>query len=1049
MMAFPETVLPLKVELLLDGTWTEITSYVMRRDNLVRIIRGRSDEASRTERSTLGLSLNNRDGRFSPRNPTSPYYGSLTRSTQIRVSIDGGTAAVTEDFEDGTLDITVTDGGDAAWARSSAQAHGGSWSFKSGSITHSQTSDAIVTVPSGAQVIEFWWKVSSEEAFDFFSVLVDSTQMIRISGEHGWTKAVLPVAGATSVTFRYAKDASASSGDDAAYIDDLEFSYDYRRFSGEISTLPQRWDTTGTDIWVPIEAAGIMRRLEQGTTPIESSIRRGIILDAPGVVAYWPCEDGSGSTRLASGLSDGTPMKIIGTPTLANNSDFAASAAIPTLKNAEFVGRVDSHDATGDVAVRLLLSVPSGGATSGETIVAVYTTGTARRWELYYAGGGGDLGLKAFDGDGTNLFDSGAIGFNIDGIPLMVGVDMQENGTDVDWRFLSLEPGETSALEWSGTLTGHTVRSAASVVVNPSGGLDDVAAGHVLVQNEVMPDGTLSRDLEAWVGERAGERLERLCREDGIPLTVIGQMEDTAHIGAQRQAALLTLAREAAEVDGGLLYEPRENVGLGYIARRELYNQDAAVTLDYPSNELAGELLPTDDDRFTQNDITVSRTSGSSARAVLASGPLSVADPPDGVGRYDTTVTINTQADEMLPDHARWRLHLGTVDEARYLQIQVDLARSQIAGDSAQTEAVRALDVGDRLTITDPPTWTGPDDVNQLAVGFTEVLGNFEHKLTINNMPERPYRVARYGVDRYDTAGSELAGGLLLTGSSGDFASTPDAAALDITGDIVLTADATLDDWTNGGSNGTFVAKWNGAGNLSYLFGPHSSGGLRFLWTTDGSTVLSETSNALDVKSGRQAVQVHLDVDNGSSQHVITFKTAATAAGPFTTHQQITNSGTTSIHSGGADLEVGSNDGGTAGLINGVIHSVTVTDGDPSTGTDVADPAFADQTSGTTSFSDDAGNTWTVHGSAEILAASVTAAATELLVVTTLGPRWTTDSEHMPFDVLVGGEQMRVTAIERTTREQKFTVVRSVNGVSKSHAAGDQVVLYTTPVRAL
>jgi hypothetical protein len=74
---------------------------------------------------------------------------------------------------------------------------------------------------------------------------------------------------------------------------------------------------------------------------------------------------------------------------------------------------------------------------------------------------------------------------------------------------------------------------------------------------------------------------------------------------------------------------------------------------------------------------------------------------------------------------------------------------------------------------------------------------------------------------------------------------------------------------------------------------------------------------------------------------------------------------------------------------------------------------------------------------------------TSLSVATTLGPLWTTDTDEMPFDINVGGEQMTVTAISGSSSPQTFTVTRSVNGVTKEHASGSDVRLWTPKYREL
>lgn len=80
---------PVLVELLIGGAWTDITPYVMVRDNNgnISLTRGRRDEGSTADHATCRMTLNNRDGRFSPRNPTGPYFGLLGRNQPVRISV--------------------------------------------------------------------------------------------------------------------------------------------------------------------------------------------------------------------------------------------------------------------------------------------------------------------------------------------------------------------------------------------------------------------------------------------------------------------------------------------------------------------------------------------------------------------------------------------------------------------------------------------------------------------------------------------------------------------------------------------------------------------------------------------------------------------------------------------------------------------------------------------------------------------------------------------------------------------------------------------------
>lgn len=211
--------------------------------------------------------------------------------------------------------------------------------------------------------------------------------------------------------------------------------------------------------------------------------------------------------------------------------------------------------------------------------------------------------------------------------------------------------------------------------------------------------------------------------------------------------------------------------------------------------------------------------------------------------------------------------------------------------------------------------------------------------------------------------------GLLLDGTSGAYASTPDTAVLDITGDIDLRAEATIDNWDSGAAQ-HFVAKYVTTGNQrSYRLYIAPSGALALTWSPDGSVVLTATSTAQpqpDPVTGRLAVRAVMDVDDGAGNRVVTFSTAPTLEGPWVLlGDPVTTAGTTSIFAGNAALEVGSFQSGTAERAAGVIHAVEVRSG--IAGTAVANPDFAAQDNGDTSFTDGAGLTWSVNGTATII----------------------------------------------------------------------------------
>jgi hypothetical protein len=71
------------------GVWTDITSDVYQRDALT-ITRGRSDEQTQASPQRMSFTIENRDGKYSPRNPLSPLFGKIGRNTPVRCTIDSG-----------------------------------------------------------------------------------------------------------------------------------------------------------------------------------------------------------------------------------------------------------------------------------------------------------------------------------------------------------------------------------------------------------------------------------------------------------------------------------------------------------------------------------------------------------------------------------------------------------------------------------------------------------------------------------------------------------------------------------------------------------------------------------------------------------------------------------------------------------------------------------------------------------------------------------------------------------------------------------------------
>jgi hypothetical protein len=842
--AYPNGPIDIAVEMLIGSTWTDITPLALYRDG-INNRRGRQADNELIDKSTGNLSINNRNGDFSPRNPNSPYYGRIGRNTQMRVSMragagrlvattDSNSRATSPDSAQQTLagDIDLAfdmstsnwrlgrdffykfdaagnqrsyylsidfsgylvfrwsnDGATTLTSTSTQPVNWPLWGRKAvrvtldvdngaaGNTTTFYVADTIDStfVQLGDPVV----KVGTTSIFDSTAQLtidLDTRCVINaawVKSGIGGTKVANPdfrIQPRETTTFIDSTGAVWSTVGTTAMVDTNRY-----RVWGEVSSLPQKWDTTGNDVWTPVEINGPFRRFSQGATPLKSALYRGITTaDEDQYVAYWPAEDGTNSTSIASGLG-GTAMRVEGTPSFATYTAFAASNPLPTVNNSRWVGTVPTHTDTGEVQFRCLMAIPST-LTSNIVLYRLWCGGTAERWDIIY-NVTGDLTVKSYNNVGTNIYDSGAINMNMDGKDSYFAFQLVQNGANIDWDIATFEIGSDIALIPSGTLAANTITRVLRVEVSPDKNVDEMACGHISVSSTATNPSLGDTDYDlitAYSGrETAIDRLQRLCDEEGIGYRPVGITSASSGeapdetMGPQLPRTLLDLLHEAERTDGGIFFEDRESFGFLYLLRAGLYNRNAQIELDYAQNQMV-DFVPVDDDLTVRNDITVQRSAsgaftGSSATAILPTGVLSVQAPPDGVGRYDTTIQINNTDDDILIHYAYFQLHLGTLDRSR-ASLTVHLGNPKFSGNLNLTGQILDLDIGSRVDVANPPAWLPPDDMTFIVQGYSEHISNFEHIIEFDLTADAPWQFGVYNQPyRYSSDGSELAAACTAT----------------------------------------------------------------------------------------------------------------------------------------------------------------------------------------------------------------------------------------------------------------------------------------------
>ncbi len=870
-MAFPADVLPTVTEIRVDDAWVAITSDV-RGEDAITMTHGQANEQGQVSACRADLSINNRDGRYSPRNPLSPYYGKIGRNTELRVRI--------EDFaETPSLRSAVTTAevdsvpayycnvptgvvpGDVLIAFQSADSTAlddmfppsqdelatdtaALWTERLAFVTDA-TNDLATkvwtrVVQEGEPTRFIFWQDAAADGVTIMAAIKDA-KVSQISyaslvepapGPSFVTPSSTPggsndfdlryVAGTDAVgaaatftspatyaeladlqsrTFTCASLASkaltsnaatgtqtftcSNGGLDTGHGVTVTIMADSVQFHGEVPAWPSRWDVTGTDIWVPLQASGILRRLGQGAAPIHSALYRGITTDLAGhLKAYWPLEEGSNATIFANVVNPQYPMNIPPTGVVPGGGiqPGAATEAVATVElGAVIRGPVGVYTGTKWTVGALMYfgSEPNG---DQSPVLSWQTSGRLAKWFLRGDSSNDEFVLLALDSDNNTIVNQ--IGLNI-GRPLVnewlfVQVSMfPEVGQD-QWSFSMIaQPGDT--LSASGFVTTDTIGQVTNVSMSNGGGVEAASVGHVFVADSGLFDDTFFNVLSylpGFAGEQAAVRIQRLCAEEGIDVEVIGGPEDSERMGIQRVGALLELLNDCAAADQGILFEPYEFFGMSYRTRVSLYNQASSLDMDYALKHLSQPFEPTDDDQLVRNDVTVRRLDGSFGRATKETGPLSVLPPPLGVGRYDDTLTVNLYEDAQAEHLAAWRVHVGTWDEARFPAVAVKLERDVWVASASRTREAAQARPGDVFTITSPPAWMPPDPIRQIVRGRQMRLSNKQWWITWNGSPAGPYEVLVLDDDergRLDTDGSELDIAISSSATAFDVATTDPA----------------------------------------------------------------------------------------------------------------------------------------------------------------------------------------------------------------------------------------------------------------------------------
>lgn len=831
-MAFPQSVLPVRVRVALDGkpaadpatwNWVDATNWV-RVASGITIDEGRPDEAARVDPGKLALTVDNRDGRWSTMNVLGAWYGRLRKGTPIRV----GTIAVADTFSRtasngwGTSDSGQGWGVTGTTSDYSVSPSGGGQVLIQAANTVRLTlttltelldvdSRLTVSVPEvmtggsmvtgvvlryvdasnyyvmacefntggtiTAKIRKFVGGAMTEmavyNAIPGFSYTGGQKYSVRAQADGPALRIkVWPAANAepaawtlttadTSITsagrfgtYMWCVSGNSNTKPFAVSFDDVEA--ESVEYTGTIRKLPPRWDKSRTDKTALLTAAGILARLQQGKTPLRSPLARMLLRNNP--VAAWMLDDAGGSTALAPAV----PRVLPGTVRAVELGQeeprlFGAKQTAGFTASTVLTGRIPGHTATGNwgfVFIAYLVAPPA----ANTRIMQVASTGTVRTWAVELDSVA--MWLRGYDSDGTQIVQTG-VSYNSDvKLPGWIAFDMlikQASGI-VTAKLLTygITGDASSPSMWTNTTTiSGTAGSPQAWRSEGSLGFNEGRLGPVSVFNYEPPFVTyaFANAANGYNGERAADRVNRLCAEEKVQIVVEDGLSE--EMGFQRTDTFLNLLYSCEDADLGILYE--RGAGLGYRPRYARFNRPVELALDFANGDVAEPPEPNDEDPEQVNKITVTRDGGSSAIAQDD-------DAIDENGLIDSTTTLNLYRDDVLDDHANFRLQLGLVSRTEYLwpEIMLNLARNV-----GQIRRWRAAQPWPRLTIANEPGEVAGNAVDVTALGHKITMGPYDWQIALNCAPTRPWLVGVYGTSRQDSATTKITGALAATAGTG------------------------------------------------------------------------------------------------------------------------------------------------------------------------------------------------------------------------------------------------------------------------------------------
>jgi hypothetical protein len=465
-------------------------------------------------------------------------------------------------------------------------------------------------------------------------------------------------------------------------------------WTGYVVSWPLRWDITARNSWAPITAGGVLRRLRQGTNPVQSPLRHqlGATADASG---YWPLEEGSDAKYFLGTTAD-LPVASMSGVTPATDTSLPGGGPAPTITTAggSIKANVRRGNAGSGMAAMVLFKLPSLPAAKTRIVRVRMSRGVATVYDFSVDNTG--TTVEAFDAQ-LNLLSSASNAFGVDFDNKWIAWELNTDNTggNTAWEGVYHSVGELDYFVQSGSHASgiNTVVSGMELY-----GAVGTAFAHIWMGANTLPFASYTFSLvsSGYEGEFAIDRFKRVASEAGLQYAIGGPDGIASEaMGPQKESNTLAILQSCVDADYGVMTE--RGAGVEFIPRAARWNLTQTVALSVAAGHIADVPQPTRDDQKLRNTWTVSRVNGGSQ---TSQDDASVARN----GTWDDSATLNVLDDSVLLNHAGWRVAIGVQTRLRWPSLPLNFARSP-----SLMSAWRQRFYGWRLGVT---------------TGLTQVTGN-------------------------------------------------------------------------------------------------------------------------------------------------------------------------------------------------------------------------------------------------------------------------------------------------------------------------------------